>query len=181
MKKLIIGALMSLLLVPVTSFAWGRGGGYHGGGHGGEHGGGYHGRPGGGGYHGRPGGFHGHGNGYIGHPVHFYPGPTPNGGWRGRPYFYGGYNYYMWSWGPYAPFYGWSPYYGWRLGLYYYIPDGLRCTADNPSVQGEWVGSTQYYHSDDAINSALGLCESDPAVQAQGTQEQCRIRVCERW
>ena len=145
-------------------------------------------RPPGGGGHpggGHPGGGHpgggGHGHGHIGHSTHFHPGGMPRGGWRGHRYFYGGAWWSVWAWGPWAPWWGWAPYYGWTLGLGYYVPEGLKCYADNPQVAGEWVGDTVYYSSDDAINSALGFCENDPTVLANGASAACRIRTCTRW
>jgi hypothetical protein len=123
----------------------------------------------------------GNGRGFVSRPTRFHLGAMPRGGWRGHPYFWGGRNYFVWGWGPYAPFWAWRPYYGWRLGLDYYVPDGLRCYADNTAVAGEWVGVEAYYSSDDAINSALDLCENDPEVVRQGMQASCRIRTCTRW
>ena len=66
-------------------------------------------------------------------------------------------------------------------GFEFYVPDGLTCYADNSYVAGEWVGHTAYYSSDDAIYSALGFCENDPYVIANGAQGYCRIRTCVRW
>jgi hypothetical protein len=67
------------------------------------------------------------------------------------------------------------------LGLGYYVPEGLKCFADNTQIAGEWSGDTEYYASDDAINSALGFCENDPKVVALGAQAECRIRTCVQW
>ena len=168
-KKILVCIL--LLLMSTTSFTHENYRGGRGGGRGG-------GRPGGGR---RPGpGFRGHGNGRILAPIRFYPGPMPRGGWRGRPYYYGGYTYTIWSWGPYAPFYNWNNHYGWRLGLYYYLPEGIVCYADNSVVPGGWTSQAVYYQSDDAINSVLGLCESDPAVQNANAQAQCQVINCSR-
>ena len=63
----------------------------------------------------------------------------------------------------------------------YYVPEGVRCYADNVNMPGVWEGTESYYYSDDAVNSALGICESDPAVINAGTQVSCRIRNCVRW
>jgi hypothetical protein len=122
--------------------------------------------------------FHGHS---IGHPVFFRPGPRPVGGWRGVRYIYEGRPYFIWSWGPWAPFYTWPYYTGWRFGLYYYIPDGLLCYADNNQVEGIWTGQQSYYLSDDAINAALSFCETDPRVIDAQAQPYCRIRNCQQF
>jgi hypothetical protein len=134
---------------------------------------------------GRPGGgrpeYHGHGPGRVGNPIRLNLPPAPVGGWRGNGYFYGGHNYFVWGWAPYAPFYGWSYYYGWHVGLFYYVPEGLRCYSDNPVVPGSWTGNEAYYSSEDAINSALGYCENFPDVINANAQSQCRIRNCVRF
>jgi hypothetical protein len=57
----------------------------------------------------------------------------------------------------------------------------LKCYATNSEVAGEWVGPTQYFDSDDAINSALDLCETDPTVMANNAEQFCRIRTCVEW
>lgn len=122
-----------------------------------------------------------HGNGYIDRPVRFYPGRSPRGIWRGDRFYYENHTYYLWSWGPATPFYGWAYYDGWRTGLYYYFPDGIKCISDNPEVPGEWSGRTSYYYSDDAINSSLGACESDSEVYSTRNESKCRIKTCVRW
>jgi hypothetical protein len=127
------------------------------------------------------GSFRGHGNGHIGNATRFVLPRAPYGGWRGHPYFYGGYNYHVWNWGPWCPFYGWPYYTGWRIGLYYYIPEGMRCEADNPNVGGTWESNEIYYSSEDAINSALGFCENDAEVLRMNASSSCRIRDCQRW
>jgi hypothetical protein len=48
-------------------------------------------------------------------------------------------------------------------------------------VAGEWVSETEYYSSDDAINAALGLCETNPEVVNAGAEADCRIRTCVEW
>lgn len=159
---------ISIYFIPTTSYSdYGNNRGYRGG---------RGGRPGGVSH--PNGGFKGHGNGYIGHPVHFVPGPMPRGGWRGNGYVYAGRTYFVWGWTPYAPFYAWPYYYGWHPYLYYYIPEGLICYSDNQSVPGIWTGQVVYYTSDDAINSALGFCENDPRVIEANLSNLCRIRNC---
>jgi hypothetical protein len=130
---------------------------------------------------GRSGSYRSHGNGHVGNPTRFHLGSRPNGGWRGNPYYYGGYRYFVWGWEPRAPFWGWPYYYGWHVGLYYYVPEGLKCFADNKDVPGLWSGLESYYSSDDAIDSALGACENDSNVINANAQEICVIRNCERW
>ena len=159
--------LLLVLLISTSSFARGYGDrnigrGGRGGGRGGRE-------------------YRGHGNGHVRYPVRFNLGRAPYGGWRGYPYRWNDRPYYIWSWGPWAPYYGWGNYYGWHEGLYYYVPEGLRCIADNSQVGGEWSGMEAYYYSDDAIGSALGSCESDPAVQNANAQGSCRIRTCVRY
>lgn len=89
--------------------------------------------------------------------------------------------YRVWNWGPWDPWWNWPLYTGWALGLGYYVPEGLKCYADNYEVAGEWAGNVVYYSSDDAILEALGLCENDPIVVANGFQSACRIRTCTVW
>jgi len=172
MKKLFF-FVMALILICSTSMAFERGG------RGGERG-----RPGG-----RPGIRHGgaaprggnHRQGRIEHPVHFMLPREPMGGWRGHPYYWQGRNYFVWAWGPWAPWWGWHQHYGWVIGLNYYVPEGLRCYADNQDVAKVWQGQESYYSSDDAIDSALGYCENDPDVIATNNQSHCVIRNCVRW
>jgi len=168
MRKLFT-VILSLILLTTSNLAYSRmerGRGGHGPerGRGGSHRGPERGRP-----------------GYIGHPTHIVFGRAPYGGWRGNRYYWGGHNYFVWAWGPWAPYYGWNYYYGWRIGLNYYVPEGLRCYADNPRVSGEWAGQDTYYASDDAINSALDYCANDPNVTAVNASNDCRIRNCVRW
>ncbi len=140
-----------------------------------------------GGERGRPGARHGgvaprgHGNGHVERPVHFRLPPTPRGGWRGNPYYWENRNYFVWAWGPWAPWWGWPNHYGWTLGLYYYVPEGLRCYADNQDVAGLWGGKEYYNSSEDAINSALGYCENDQRVIESNNQRNCVIRYCAQW
>jgi hypothetical protein len=180
----LISLVLSLTLIGISMPEPTQARGFGGGGYG--HGGGRGGRGGGRVEHGHDGEGRGgrgfHGNGHVGSPVRFNPGRAPYGGWRGNRYVYGGHPYFMWGWAPYAPFYAWGFYTGWRIGLDYYVPEGLRCYTDNPAVPGaEWVGQEQYFSSDDALNSALGFCENDPQVQNLGVQGECRIRNCVRW
>ncbi len=123
----------------------------------------------------------GHGPGRIEHPVYLQLGPKPDRGWHGDLYYWGGHNYFVWSWNREAPFFGWAYYYGWHTGLYYYVTNGLLCYADNPQVNGLWEGNQIYYSSEDAVNSALGYCENDPVVQYEHAEGNCRIRNCNRW
>ena len=120
-------------------------------------------------------------NGHIDRPAHIHLGPTPRNGWRGEPYRYEGYNYYVWEWNAWSPWYRWGNYEGWRIGLYYYVPEGMQCFADNPQVEGQWPGQDRYYSSDDAIDSALGACENDPKVYNARAEDYCRIRNCRKW
>jgi len=122
-----------------------------------------------------------HGNGRPAHPMHVALPAAPRGGWRGNPYVYGGFTYHVWGWGPWCPFYAWPYYHGWRLGVYYYVPEGLKCFVDNSEVSGVWSGKTAYYSSEDAINSALGYCENDPKVMDAQAQSSCKIRNCIEW
>ncbi len=115
------------------------------------------------------------------HPIRFNPGPMPRGGWRGDRFYWNGLYYTVWNWGPYSPWSNWPDYYGWKLGLGYYFPEGIKCFADNTEVAGEWIGNTPDYFSDDAIQSALDACKSDPRVKESGFTETCRIRTCVRW
>lgn len=122
-----------------------------------------------------------HGNGRIGHPVFFNPGPVPRQGWRGERRFYRDANYYVWTWNAFAPFYSWPYYYGWRIGLNYYVPEGMKCWATNTEIPGQWSYYEVYYSSDDAINSALGTCENDQSVIDNHSEDHCFIRNCVRW
>jgi hypothetical protein len=171
--KIINALLVALFVISSTLTYAGRWGG-----HGGGFGRGGHGpqvSPG-------RGGFRGHGYGRIGNPARFNLGRRPYGGWRGSPYYWGGRNYFVWGWEPYSPFYSWQYYYGWRIGLFYYIPEGIRCYSDNAEMPLiEWKSLDQYYSSEDAINSAMGYCENDPQVVQAGAQGACRIRNCVRW
>lgn len=133
---------------------------------------------------GRPGDHRGHYEPHHspGRGVRFALGNPPRGGWRGTPFYYGGYHYYVWAWGPWAPWWRFREYDGWRLGLFYYVPDGLRCYSDNPRVVGRWSNyPDNYYSSEDAINGALAACENDPNVRNLDASQDCRIRTCEKW
>jgi hypothetical protein len=169
MKTFII--LLSIVIFSTFSIAYAERGGRTGFGRGGSHGTRPH----------QPGGFHSHGNGHIERPVRFYLPHAPYGGWRGSPYYWSGQRYFVWGFIPGAPFYAWQYYYGWTPTLYYYVPEGLRCFADNSSMPGLWQGQEVYYSSNDAVESALGYCESDQNVISANAQVNCRIRNCTRW
>jgi len=120
-------------------------------------------------------------NGHIDRPVRISIEVRPGYIWKGDIRFYEGYNYCVWTWSPYAPFYSWTYYYGWEQNRYYYIPEGMKCTATNSYVPGVWNSTEIYYSSGDAVDSALGKCESDPNVISANAESGCRIRNCVNW